>query len=229
MLAILCYISWCCLLLEPPQSSVRGPSLLVNCYKDQGEPTLLRNVIVVCEIGMVGKSALYGHRMDKAGRWGAGWRSVGGRSGAGRRSVGRPFYNTIIDSRLPLVMWFWKAGLPFATRARKRELSNPRYRRYVSRMSQTENLNRPPTGARPTSDRPPTDLRSTSDRPPTDLRPTSDRRSTGARPAPDRRPTDLRPTSDQPPTGVHLPPTDLRQTSDRPPTDQPCLGYDPLY
>ena len=29
---------------------------------------------------------------------------VGGRSGAGRRSVGRPFYNTIIDSRLPLVM-----------------------------------------------------------------------------------------------------------------------------
>ena len=54
--------------------------------------------------------------MDKAGRSGAGWRSVGGRSevgrrsvggrsGAGRRSVGRrPFYNTIIDSRLPLVM-----------------------------------------------------------------------------------------------------------------------------
>ena len=144
--------------------------------------------------------------MDKAGR-----------SGAGRRSVGRPFYNTMIDSRLPLVMRFRKAGLPFATRARKRKLSNPRYRRYVSRMSQTENLDRPPTGARPTSDRPPTDLRPTSDRPPT-----------GARPAPDRPPTDLRPTSDQPPTGVHLPPTDLRQTSDRPPTDQPCLGYDQI-
>ena len=33
---------------------------------------------------------LHGHRMAKAGRSGAGWRSVGGRSAVGRRSeVGR--------------------------------------------------------------------------------------------------------------------------------------------
>ena len=39
----------------------------------------------------------------------------------------------------PLEMWSWKPGLPFATRARKRELSIPR--RYpVSRMTRTENF-----------------------------------------------------------------------------------------
>ena len=43
-------------------------------------------------------------RAPVGGRSEVGRRSVGGRSGAGRRSVGRPFYNTIIDSRLPLVM-----------------------------------------------------------------------------------------------------------------------------
>ena len=94
-----------------------------------------------------------------------------------------------------------------------------RYRRYVSRMSRTENFlsqNRPPTDLRPTSDRRSTGARPAPDRPPTNLRPTSD-----------QPPTNLRPTSDQPPTGVHLPPTDLRPTSDRRPTDQPCLGYDP--
>ena len=44
---------------------------------------------------------------------------------------------TILDSRAPLVMRSRKAGLPFAIRARKREL---RLQRYVSRMTRTENL-----------------------------------------------------------------------------------------
>ena len=43
---------------------------------------------------------------------------------------------TILDSRAPLVMRSRKAGLPFAIRARKREL---RLQRYVSRMTRTEN------------------------------------------------------------------------------------------
>ena len=44
---------------------------------------------------------------------------------------------TILDSRAPLVMRSREAGLPFAIRARKREL---RLQRYVSRMTRTENL-----------------------------------------------------------------------------------------
>ena len=44
---------------------------------------------------------------------------------------------TILDSRAPLVMRSRKAGLPFAIRARKREL---RLQRYVSRMTRTENF-----------------------------------------------------------------------------------------
>ena len=38
------------------------------------------------------------------------------------KSAPTPRYTTL-DSRLPLIMRSWKAGLPFATRARKRELS----------------------------------------------------------------------------------------------------------
>ena len=44
---------------------------------------------------------------------------------------------TILDSSAPLVMRSRKADLPFAIRARKREL---RLQRYVSRMTRTENL-----------------------------------------------------------------------------------------
>ena len=83
-------------------------------------------------------------------------RSEVGRRSFGRRSVGRPFYNTIIDSRLPLVMWSRKAGLPFATRARKRELSIQKVR--IENESDRK--------FKKIQNRPSTDLRSTSDRPP---------------------------------------------------------------
>ena len=60
----------------------------------------------------VGDRSAVGERRSEVGRrLGGGWsevgrRSVGGqsRSVGGRSEVGRPFYNTIIDSRLPLVM-----------------------------------------------------------------------------------------------------------------------------